>query len=431
MVGAGVSMPRPANLPSGSQFLGVVFDLLTKTGPTFLDRQALSKLRRKVQRDLRLEIFFETLAREISPHIIFQVFKMFRAAEVNFTHLALVALAPRIIVTTNQDLLIERAAAILKARPSILHLHGRCDEMGTIITLISQYLGGLDKRLFNSFRRAVVGADVIVLGSSGRDRDVMPALVAAEPRSVTWILHKRSKIYPELERVKHVLGLRLKIVNTDTQAWLESHLGDGPSQRLQYIIRGLTPGAVNELPLSVRNAFRRIGIRQRNRALAKLLEHLGWYGEARRIYLRLGRKGLQTGPRMLLDLGWVNGRVLGFGVAMNYYARAREYRGASAWILARSLLLEADTLRNSAKYVETLEKIRSLELLLPELRRMAGCNKKRQKEYWLLRGWSQNAKAGILRIEGYPSKALDLYRSAEIAFSKARDISGRIDVLTW
>lgn len=423
LVGAGLSLSSPSRLPSGADFAGRMFDLLTETGPVFLQKKVLGRLRCTIAAELRLEIFLETLASEIAPRVIFQLFEMFRSAEANFAHLAVTTLSSAVI-TANQDLLLERAAVLLKRKPHVLHLHGRCNRTDTIITLISQYLGGLERNVLKRFRRLVSGANVVVLGYSGRDRDIMPALLAAKPKSVTWIRHTGSDLHPELERAQRVLGRKLKIIHTDTAAWLRQRLGAERCRKLEEIVGGLSEKRIEVSP-AMQKAYRRINIVRRNRAVAKVLEHIGWYREARHIYLQLRKQAHLAGPRMLLDLGWVNGRIAGFDgdVPRKYYVRARRYPGASPGIRARALVNEADTLRNTSKPLESLERIQSVEALLHKL--------KRDKRYWHLRGWSLNARAGIARIEGYPSKALALYRPAERAFSKARDISGHIEVLTW
>lgn len=424
LVGAGVSRASPSELPGGADFAGMMFDLITETGPIFLDRKILAKLRSAIAAELRLETFFEMLASEIAPHAIFQFFEIFRPAEANFVHLAVTTLSPGVIITANQDLLLERAASLLKRKPRILHLHGRCDRIETIVTLISQYLGGLERSVLRRFRSQVSGAHVIVLGYSGRDRDVMAALAAANPKSVTWIRHKNSHLYPELERAQRVLGRKLKIVRTDTTAWLKRRLGTNRCRKLEQIVRSLASRPADISP-AMRDSYRRISVLKRNRAVAKLLEHIGWYREARRIYRRLAKEAHVLGPRMLLDLGWVNGRIAGFdgNIPRKYYVRARRYPGASPVIRAQALVREADTLRNTSKPLEALERVERVEALLRKL--------KRDKKYWHLRGWSLNVRAGIARVERQPSAALALYRPAERALSKARDISGHINVLTW
>jgi len=407
-----------------------MIDLLTETGPVLLEKKVLTDLRAAVATELRLETFFETLASEMAPHLIFQLFRIFRPAEANFSHLALTALSPGAIITVNQDLLLERAALLLRRKPNVLHLHGRCDRIVTIVTLISQYLGGLERSVLRRFRREISGANVVVVGYSGRDRDIMPALLAAKPKSVTWIHHTDPKSHQspdfsaELERAQRVLGRKLKIIETDTTAWLRLQLGVTQCGRLEQIVRGLS-GKQIDVPPAMKNSYRCIAVVRRNRAIAKVLEHIGWYREARHIYLRLRRQAHVTGPRMLLDLGWVNGRIAGFdgGVPRKYYVRARRYPGASPAIRAQALVGEADTLRNTAKPFEALERIQRAEALLRKM--------KQDQRYWHLRGWALNARAGIARIEGYPSKALSLYRPAEHSFSEARDISGHIDALTW
>jgi hypothetical protein len=62
LVGAGASVCPPSRLPSGADFAGMMFDLLTETGRVFLEKQVLSDLRSTIAAELRLETFLESWA---------------------------------------------------------------------------------------------------------------------------------------------------------------------------------------------------------------------------------------------------------------------------------------------------------------------------------------------------------------------------------
>lgn len=398
-VGAGASFD--SGLPSGGDFSDRVFDLLLHTSATALNLNNIARLRNIVRQpqQLRLEIFLEILTLEISASTVFKPFELLLSAKPNFNHLAVASLSSGAVITTNQDLLLEKAASLLRSRRRIIHLHGRCDALGTIITIISQYLGGLDRRVRRPFRDEVAGKDVIVLGYSGRDRDVMQALIDAKPRSVRWLLHTKTRarasiISPELEHARQILGRRLVVIPTDTSAWLRERLSSEQIERIAALGKSEAPQSPT-MPLSVYAAFRRISALQRYRAIARLLEHLGEYGEARRIYQRLHPQRPSDKIRCLFDLGRVTARVVGQEAARKIFLKLADRSDLPPDIQGHALLNAADTFRNMGRPAEASRQLAKLDQLLTN-------NKSAMtyKAYWKLRGWSLIAKGGINRIEG-------------------------------
>jgi len=129
-------------MPHGAALGRHAFDLVINSAKVMLDDADIIRLRRSLS-GLRLEILLERLATEIPKSYLFAVFDILRSGVPNLNHLAALRLRPRSIITTNQDLLLEKAAERLNAFSPIIHLHGRCDDKESIVTMISQYLAGL------------------------------------------------------------------------------------------------------------------------------------------------------------------------------------------------------------------------------------------------------------------------------------------------
>lgn len=422
LVGAGAS--RGSGLPDGSTFATNIFDLLVASGVVLAELPALSKVRTALQYDLRLETFLEVLADELSAEIAFKPFASLLNADPCFAHFAILALSANAVVTTNQDVLLERATRLLGFRRRIVHLHGRCDDISSIVTIVSQYLGGLERSVRDAFKSAIRDRHVVVFGYSGRDRDVMPALVNSRPKSIEWLLHAGSVISPELERARVILGGRLVINSVDSNCWLENHLKGSVRKRIKRLLAAF-PKAPLTLPID-RELFRSVAFVQRNKAIAKTLEHLGAYSEAYAIYRALCETTLWKDAQLVVDLARVTARVEGHDAAREILESLVHRRNVSAPVRVQLQLEAVDALRNTSRARQAKAVLVRLDRLLHGDRRAFGYKKLEQSL-----GWLCSARAGIDRLEGQLSSARRLYAQAERAFSRARDIDGRIDVLTW
>lgn len=419
IVGAGAS--RGSGLPDGTMLATNIFNLLCAGGSVLASAGALAKIRAALEQELRLETFLEILAGEVSAEVAFRPFASLKNAEPCFAHFAILALSRSAVVTTNQDVLFESAARRLGVRRRIIHLHGQCDRITSIVTIISQYLGGLDRSIRASFRNVIRGKAVIVFGYSGRDRDVMPVLVAARPERVTWLLHTGSTMSPELEQARSALGDRLTIEWVDSNRWLESHLSS--SRRSHF--RAIAMNLADQPPSLEEGWFRPITLVQRNRAIAKVLEHIGAYDEAFGIYRELC-EGSTEDAQLLLDFGRVTARVEGHVAAREIYESLARRKHLSVPVRAQMYLEDADALRNTSRATGARKVLKKLQRLLHDHRHAFD-----KKAFARIQGWSHNAQAGIDRLEGRVASARRLYGKAQRAFSKARDIDGRIDALTW
>jgi len=252
-VGAGVS--RRSNLPLGDTLCAEVFDLLCRQRLPTVDADTIAELKHQIHKHMRLEILLEILAIEIQPHVVFRLFEFMLSAAPNFNHFALGVLSAGPILTTNQDLLIERALAMTGRRNHVVHLHGRCDKAETIVALIGQNLGGLQKNIRRVAIRELRDRNVVVLGYSGRDPDIMHVLAAARPSSVLWLIHGRSPMSPELAHLREVLGSRLSIIRTNTSAWLKAHLSLLQANAIRALGGAACPPRTNRAQSSLEHGF--------------------------------------------------------------------------------------------------------------------------------------------------------------------------------
>jgi tetratricopeptide (TPR) repeat protein len=307
-------------------------------------------------------------------------------------------------------------------------LHGTCDRVSSIITIISQYLGGLNRRTRRAFEAAIQGNTVIVVGYSGRDLDIMPILVEGGAAAIKWIMHKGPPS-PEVIRACAVLGNRLELVPAHTGRWLKARLIERGQLRTNALPMSTEPKRL-PMPKPVRRAFTAVAPAARNWAVAKVYEQLGRHDQALAIYQRLSSDPSVDQPRLLADLGRATARVAGHDAACRVFTSLLAQPEIAVDTRASALLGRLDALRNSSRPVDALRDLAELDRLLEAQGKMLKA-RDRGKRYWHFMGWSLSAKAGIHRIEGRAKAAAHLYARAGKAFSLARDIDGRIEVLTW
>lgn len=208
LIGAGVSMMGPSNLPSGFQLLD-------------------SSLRKFVV-DSRLQDYLETALDEMKdkvvPETIFQrvkdilgyvpmgVYEYFSTAEPNRIHRMLVEAALKYgtrLFTTNFDLLIERcfpndscesevglellprgSAHNERRHPTsidVVHLHGDIGHPESMFNTIRRVGKGLEPSLEGAFADALDHCDMLLcLGYSGLDDDVMRVIADHNPPCIKW-----------------------------------------------------------------------------------------------------------------------------------------------------------------------------------------------------------------------------------------------------
>ncbi len=225
LAGAGISMLRPSNLPSGPSLLQGALEAVV-TDP---------KLRMHLPRSTSHERWSWVVPEEIFQRILdvtgwlpLEVFAPLSTARPNRLHgkLAQLGESPKCsLVTTNFDPLLSVAGV---SKTEVLYLHGRIDMPSSLVTTIRAVGSGLQVGVRESFRAALAESDAaVVLGYSGNDSDVMEHVEALAPREVVWIV--RSTEDYALRNLNHLNDrTRLRVLAGDLSA-LQSVWGRDPS----------------------------------------------------------------------------------------------------------------------------------------------------------------------------------------------------------
>ncbi|HEY7831548.1 MAG TPA: SIR2 family protein [Solirubrobacteraceae bacterium] len=286
LCGAGIS--TKAGLPDGQQLAGRVLKEVWSQSRVFgqAPPDAVGKALKwhsGREPDLRLELVLELLSHHLDAQVLVEAFRGLNGAVAARAHVVL-ALAPtRQLVTTNQDVLLEQAIARAGRRRSVLHLHGDCHQPRYISTLISQYVVGLKRHVSEQFKAAIADRHVVVVGYSGRDRDVLPYLHAAG--EVTWLHYQpeghRTAVPSELQRLIEALPGRVNLVRHPNPIdVLEQSLSRSARAVLvrldQALARQRTAGSWTwDLPREVMDRYGGFDPVQRDLALARVLTRVG------------------------------------------------------------------------------------------------------------------------------------------------------------
>jgi len=426
LVGAGVSFLPPSRLPSGEELARHLIELVLD-GPVVYDRSDFDTVLDSLSpqpngsRSLRLELVCELLARHIDPQVLVRIFGLLTSATPNRNHFGLLLSGARDILTLNQDLLLESAGRRL-GQPSdpVFHLHGRADRPQTIVTLISQYLEGLPRHKWQRFRRAIAGRNVVVIGYSGRDRDVMPALVRARPRHVLWLTYapagSPTDLSPELAVLKADLGERLEIEPcSDPAGWIERQIGARAARRARALVVGAASPSPAVLAPSVVRRFAAIDETDRNLALARLLDHVAQYVPLRAGLARLRQRPAGRNPETALQLAEAIASLGDRREAARRFQRiAQRYHG-DAGIVCEALAARADKLENESDY-------RAAREALAELRRRARRLPTRERKRLL--GIAAEREARMKVMTDDEGGSMRDYARARRLFDESRSLDG-------
>jgi tetratricopeptide (TPR) repeat protein len=364
---------------------------------------------------LRLELLLDLLAGTLGPRVAERVFAPMLDAVPNFNHVALAHLgAP--IITTNQDVLLEKAARLVRKRLHVRHLHGDCRHPRRIVARLSQYVHGLPPESFAAIRDLVAGGELVVIGYSGRDLDVMQALLQTSPASVTWVSRSHGGQGREVGILEQGLGSRFRRVTASADVWLAEQLApDVRSQLRSLLVPPPTATATNP---ARDEAIRHARPMVRMLAAATVLERGGRVGPAIRVLDRVGRR-FNRHPAVALALArcWLQRDRYDMSLAL--YRKAYQHASSEDDRIS-SLQGEAESLRRSSRYAEAYD-------VLDQLDRVLGSVPERMSDI----GWAENARAGLLRMEGHAIAAHAAYTKAERAFLAGGNLDGLIEVRTW
>lgn len=431
LCGAGISAERPSSLPTGGDLALQVFDLTTggKTGP--FAAGPIARLRRQIRTGaLRLEVICDLLTREIDPLTVVSPFGQLRGALPNRLHVALTLLAPAALITTNQDLLLERAGEVLGLTNQVVHLHGRCDRPRSIVTTVAGYLHGFTPHKERLLARLLEGRDVLVLGYSGRDLDVMTSLLKANPRRVLWIEHgalqKPAELPTELRLAEQHFGRRWTRIGLKTGDWLDSLLSDSQRDQVKTALAGLhtthkqaTLQARQNQRLSRR--FEALDDATRQLAISHVLRHAGLQREAQRGLTRLRRRHRSDG-RVALAWAEASFELDDFAEAISAFRHVRN-NGADPCVRAQAVLGEVEALRNVSRFEDARTTLDHLAQIAPAIADPAA------RARIIAAGKCQ--LGGIARMGGALDAAEAAYGDAEVASAFTGDVRGVLESRTW
>ncbi len=434
LCGAGISFDAPSQLPAGDRLAAELLGLVV-AGPALpFPHDVVDRCRQAVEathassEPVRLEQLFELFSREIDPLLLVEVFRLLEDRAPNRNHLALIAACPHALYTTNQDVLLEAAVKYIRKRsarakvPSPVHLHGRCDQPASIVTLISQYMLGLPTKLVKRFLHDLAGRPLVVLGYSGRDRDVMPVLARSHASSVLWIQKAGSLVpSPELRDLIAALGNRIILRSVaDPGEWIWGQLSKAQRMRVPPPTTSAVPGEA-KVPAAVRERFGEVDLTSRTLAICRLLGHINDFQSAGSGLGRL-RRTRRASNRVIVAQAEYLAFQRRFSEATRLLDRVARDRSASRLEHVEALLGQVSALRNSSRFAEAgpvLKRLQRAARSLPEKQRLH------------YQAWAATHDAGMRRIAGDDVGALRVYSRALALMRSTGELDGQIDVLTF
>ena len=182
LVGAGVSIPAPTQLPSGLELRdAAVGSLLSMAG---LGREWQSLRSSDAYKAMVPEEAFEQCTVVLMDELI-PFFGFIAGRMPNVVHQALSSVLSRFDVlaaTTNFDTFIEDSSS---TPVEVIHLHGSVRSPSSLVVRLNQVGRGLGRPVVQQIRSMLEGRRLWVFGYSGADRDVMD-VISEEARTIVW-----------------------------------------------------------------------------------------------------------------------------------------------------------------------------------------------------------------------------------------------------
>lgn len=189
LAGAGISMVRPTNLPSGDELRNLVIKTITATNE--LTQYVDLLIKDFNYTNLLPELMFQSLW-EHMEHQLGGFFRVLQPANQNEIHRFLMEISNNFFVsiaTTNFEHLIEGTD---KPHKHILHLHGSLSKTESLVIRLNQIGRTIPLPITKAFLNSVKGKSILILGYSGRDSDVMRLVDSSEAEDVLWLFHNNS-----------------------------------------------------------------------------------------------------------------------------------------------------------------------------------------------------------------------------------------------
>ena len=190
LVGAGLSMQAPTELPSGGELKDAIVGAILNDQRA---RQSWHRIRRHSAYQKAVpELVFQEVFNSIGTRLT-AFFQILNDAEPNLGHRCLGALNYKYgvdVLTTNFDRLIELGSS---KRCRVTHLHGSVDRPRGLIVRLNQVGRGLAVSQRGLLRRRLRNKTLLVVGYSGTDLDIMSELRTSGMRQVVWLLRPGSR----------------------------------------------------------------------------------------------------------------------------------------------------------------------------------------------------------------------------------------------
>ena len=229
LCGAGISYPKPANLPLAFEMVNSVLSLFLAE---YQDEFKVS--------GIRPEVILHIVSRYEKTKLINVLRKLLGRGSFNSIHSYLAhGLKNGInVITTNFDDLIESACVASKipytlvidsnlneTAPYLFKIHGSIDQPSSLMLTIDHINLGLTKTKLETLAELLNNKTVLVLGYSGLDQlDIMPAMKLAKTKKVIWINHKTGQKEPltEVSQNSFITQLdNLSYLSVDTELLVE------------------------------------------------------------------------------------------------------------------------------------------------------------------------------------------------------------------
>lgn len=195
LVGAGVSIPRPSNLPSAARLMKAAIRTFCRKYETYFDSLKL-----------RPEVLFGIVERheQVSLYQFLKNQLSGGPSNSNHTFFAQALLHHNSIITTNFDCLIERACKTIGVEvcltvgesesevegPLLFKIHGSIENRESLQVTMNHANRGLSVHKLSLLRSLTKDKLLLVLGYSGCDQlDIMPALATCQYKEIIWISH--------------------------------------------------------------------------------------------------------------------------------------------------------------------------------------------------------------------------------------------------
>jgi tetratricopeptide (TPR) repeat protein len=425
LCGAGVSVR--SGLPDGQRLAATAFEQVAHGAGVFSSTatDAVLDERRKDLSDgpLRLELVLDLMAREVPAVTLAGVYTMTLGATPNRAHHILAQLdCP--VITTNQDTLIEEAGVAAGRRADVSHLHGKASDLASVVTMLSQYVDDLPAATAAEFRSHLVARHLVVLGYSGRDRDIMPYLHHAD--RITWLQFDPPTgalpLSPEAEALQAHLGSRMTVVNhPDPQEWLYERLSPTRRRAVDAASHSAVPSYTASLTDEAVRAYRKIPLLDRRLAVARVLVHCNQTRDAYDGLLRCARSWPRE-PRVQLRIAAAAEVLQRRSDALRRFARVTASatdpgQRASAWLGRANV--NANNSEHAAALAELVEATKAAKAV-PEVR---------LRRRMLVR--IANLRARIHAMTDGKEEAIRDYRRALELAERNHDLDGLVNSLIF